>query len=385
MGCSLHKQFKIYATYNSLRYVAIGVLIFVANNVNIDDVEGYKKYCCDCYYISLQPETYNIAKKARFDLSYCIPQCTDCNFCKTYYANNAENAFNSNLSCPIGNYTDNYHTFNWRWNKATGCPNHISLSSMTFLSKSYRVYGITCIVICIIYAIFLSFMIFQVHRLPGFAKSLFVWIFIYNILVSEVCLYLLFKPFQYYHKDFRVGENNDIITCEIDSIKDTTERMFNWMIWISMLFVFMHFMYMVINVCVMCWKCIDSKRHQNRGRQHSVNLVLNNTINGGKNLYTYYKMSAVRAKQYCCKWSLIGIIIILTMIFFLALTIYATVVMIAAGSRSGDYNSGKSAMIIIVTVLIFSSLLDSPWIWLKIINRNGDNQQYDDEEEDVSS
>ena len=374
------RPFQIYASWNLVRYISIGILIFCSNVININDVNGYKKYCCDCYYISLSPDLYNIHEDERFDLSYCIPECTDCNYCKSYYDNNATASYNDNTTdtCPLGNYTNNAGEWNWDWNHETGCHKHISISSMRFLSKSYALYGISALVITIIYALFISLMLFQVARLPDFAKSLYIWIFIYNVLISEVCLYLLFKPFQYYHKDINVGDDI-IVTCEIDSIKDTMEIMFNWVIWIAMIFVFTHFLYMIVHLCSICYKCIDSKRHQNRGRQNSVNLILNNDINDGKNLYNYYKMTSVRAKTFCCKWSLIGFVIIFTMIFFLGLTIYATIIMIVAGTKTDDYDAKKLTMITIVTILIFSSLIDSPWMWRRIYHRCK-KRGYDDDD-----
>ena len=47
-----------YAVWNIIRYITIGALVYEANHRNIDDVNGYKSSCCDCYYISKNPTDY---------------------------------------------------------------------------------------------------------------------------------------------------------------------------------------------------------------------------------------------------------------------------------------------------------------------------------------
>ena len=44
-----------YNIWNIVRYITIGILIFYANKQNVAEMEDYKKYCCDCYYVSLDP------------------------------------------------------------------------------------------------------------------------------------------------------------------------------------------------------------------------------------------------------------------------------------------------------------------------------------------
>ena len=66
---ALAKQFKIYATCNTFRYITIGILILISNDLNTNDVTSYEKFCCDCYYVSLKPTEYGIRKGERFDLS----------------------------------------------------------------------------------------------------------------------------------------------------------------------------------------------------------------------------------------------------------------------------------------------------------------------------
>eukprot|EP01083_Nonionella_stella_P263201 894325_1 len=239
--------------------------------------------------------------------------------------------------------------------------------SIVFLSKSYSIYGVSALVISIIYCVFLALMMVQVYRESEFAKTLFIWMFIYNCLISEICLYLLFKPFQFYHQDINVGtvSQPNVVVCEIDSIKDTTENLFNVVIWSAMLLIIMHFVYMGAHVCLICFKCYESRMHFHRGRQHSVNLTENSGINDGT-LRSDRRMNIAKLRQCVCKWSVIGIVIMLMMVFFLGLTIYATIVMIAAGTRSDDYDTRKLAMISVVTVLVFASLIDSPWVWFKV-------------------
>ena len=139
-----------YSIWNLIRYITIGVLVYQANDRNVHDIKKYKRFCCDCYYISKDPTSYGLKQNTRFDLSYCVPSCTDCNYCESKFNNTAELAFeythdtysHDTSSCPVDGYTDSYNAWSWNWNKDTGCSDAISISSLHFFSKRYDAYGI---------------------------------------------------------------------------------------------------------------------------------------------------------------------------------------------------------------------------------------------------
>ena len=73
--------------------------------------------------------------------------------------------------------------------------------------------------------------------MPGISNSLMIYILIYNFLVSEICLYLMYKPFQYYHKRVEIDEDYNAV-CEIDSMQNSTVKdLLTGCIWISLFFV----------------------------------------------------------------------------------------------------------------------------------------------------
>ena len=75
--------FKIYLIWNAFRFLTVGVLDYRANHLNRNETQGMSNDCCRCYYVSQDPITYGIDPGKRFDLSYCMPSCTDCNHCES--------------------------------------------------------------------------------------------------------------------------------------------------------------------------------------------------------------------------------------------------------------------------------------------------------------
>ena len=108
-------QFKYYSLYNSIRFLLIAVLVCYANFHNQHQIDGYTKYCCDCYYIAQNPTYYGIGKAYRIDWSYCLPKCVDCHYCQNYYNGNATAAFDSYEKCPAKGYDSHYSGFSWNW------------------------------------------------------------------------------------------------------------------------------------------------------------------------------------------------------------------------------------------------------------------------------
>merc|ERR1712129_601516 len=65
-----------------------------------------------------------------------------------------------------------------------------------------------------------------------------------------------------------------------------------------------------------------------------------------------------------CRWTFFGLIVVILMIFFLGVCVYATFKMIQAGHQ--QYDEWKINIIVCVMSLIFLSFVDNPWIYYKI-------------------
>eukprot|EP01084_Bolivina_argentea_P032136 59445_1 len=359
------KIFVIYGVWNIIRYIIIAIAIFIANTRNVEEINKYKKYCCPCYYVSQDPSTYNV-KNLRFDLSFCIPECTDCNYCETFF-DTPQAAFDyEGPICPITDYTGgNRKQFNWDWDKETGCNvhnSHVSYTSFEFFAKSYKAYGIWSIVTTGLYSLGLIGIMYYVYTTPSLAMILLRWILIYNILISEIFLYLLFKPFQYHHEELVVGINAKDIVCDVNSISDTAANVISKTIFVSVGLMALHFIYIIYRICGYCYVCIRSHKYSNRMKQNSVDINdMEKQINYGTHNDTWADFSMIKYK---CRWDLCGIVVGLLMGFFLGISIYATYKMIEAGHD--DLDQGKITIISFVMALIFLSLIDNPWLLIKM-------------------
>ena len=93
------QEFKIYSSWNAIRFTIIAAIICFSNYQNQHQIETYRPYCCHCYYVALNPEQYNIKKGYRIDWSYCMPQCVDCEYCRDHYNNNGISQTIHSISC----------------------------------------------------------------------------------------------------------------------------------------------------------------------------------------------------------------------------------------------------------------------------------------------
>eukprot|EP01083_Nonionella_stella_P003110 8851_1 len=352
------KTLGIYTIWNIVRYITIGVLVYFANQKNIQETDGYKQYCCDCYYVSLDPHLYsNIAQDIRFDLSFCIPSCTDCNWCKTRFHNNAQSAFDYNGEyCPVTGYNDRHSssTVEWNWNALTGCTDNTPITTLVFLVKSYQSYGVMGIALTVSYSIALLAVLIVSLGMPIVYMLIFRWILIYNVFVSEICLYLLFKPFQFYRKELFVGDKRKQIICEINSIRDVTAQILTFTIWISVLCMLAHVLYVLYRFVRYCKRYFVSYTHQNRNRQESVSLTSNQKITYGTHIGGTHKL----------RWGFCAVIVTLLMMFFLGIGMYAMTHMIIVSYQGLD--TWHVAWIVCTTLLLLLSICDNPWVFDKI-------------------
>ncbi len=79
-----------------IRWIVIGWLVYHANVVNTNEISHYKGSCCACYYASEDNSLDAESSGYRYDLSYCIPECTDCGYCEKYFEHNGTSIMYSN-------------------------------------------------------------------------------------------------------------------------------------------------------------------------------------------------------------------------------------------------------------------------------------------------
>eukprot|EP01084_Bolivina_argentea_P087614 158232_1 len=250
-------QFVAYSIYNIIRYLIIAATILLANKINVEESNDIIKYCCSCWFVSLEPHKYDteLFANVRFDLSYCVPACVDCTYCKTSYTN-ATQAYNQIGTCPMHNYRPPHSKINPNWNKKTGCGSNISITSMKYMLKSYIGYSWASCIACAIYIIVLiAIIVVERKWMPNLYNELLKWIYIYNIFLSEVCLYALFKPFQYWTDEIHIGEDKTI-KCQVDAITEKMELVFEYIIIGAVAFVVIHLIIITINCisggCLCC-------------------------------------------------------------------------------------------------------------------------------------
>eukprot|EP01084_Bolivina_argentea_P173001 299650_1 len=191
------KNFKIYSLWNAIRFAIIASVVCASNYANQTQIEGYRGYCCNCYYIAKNTEHYGLDSQYRIDWSYCFPSCVDCTYCKEQYHDNAEESFKvTNQTCPVPGYTPTKKRFKWNWDK--NCPSNISMTTLKIFLKDYRIYGIATVIICILYICLMGAFVFCCKSYAGINSG--ASLLVYNVIVSINSVYSMFKPMQYYHR-----------------------------------------------------------------------------------------------------------------------------------------------------------------------------------------
>ena len=80
-------------------------------------------------------------------------------------------------------------------------------------------------------------------------------VYLYNIIVSEILLYLLYKPLQYYAKTLTVGNNNKHIVCEISSMNRHLEDVLDVLALTAFLIAILQVSYTFIYTVRCCREC----------------------------------------------------------------------------------------------------------------------------------
>eukprot|EP01084_Bolivina_argentea_P308856 534157_1 len=356
--------FRIFLLWNAIRFVTVGVLVRKANIQNESELNKIKDDCCSCYYISQEADQYHIDPNKRFDLSYCMPACTDCNFCNSIKSSFAD--IDSSDTCKWDNYSQPHSWLGLgiyifpSLKKETGCTDdNISITSMHIFEKSYRAYGNWALAIGIIYAFA---MIILLLCWSDKFEYISLIVFIYNYIIAELDLYWIFKPYQYYRKEIEYT-NDEIIECEIDSIDRTAEDILTALLVITFSLLALQIIY-CITICCCCFKKCCCKRR-----------VTDSDFNyRPMSVSAEHKRCSCRLNNCFCDWDVIifyghiivGVIVFVLMIFFAGLLMWACYVMITAGNQAEDLENNKLVYIWVVDGLLFFSLWDIllfPFCW----------------------
>lgn len=177
---------RVYTGYNAVRWLVVAILIIWCNYDKQHRIEEYQSDCCRCYFVAKSPSKWrHINDTQRMDLSYCIPNCTDCNFCESSFSNGTlspdytqyiwsaillqyaeREAFKEekDMSCPAEyqmsskqNQTTKYHrigpSLSLHWEREMGCTDNVSISTLVFFFKNYRRYGIVFMAFMVLFYI----------------------------------------------------------------------------------------------------------------------------------------------------------------------------------------------------------------------------------------
>ena len=301
--------------------------------------------------------------------------------------------------------TNNVRNYKW-WSVATGCPvKRISLTAMFFFAKNYYTYGWWAVSIAAVYIILLFIVLCiascKFQAINQNDDDFEIWmdyilkiLCLFNILFSEMLLYLFYKPLQYNEQviDVPIDGGQKQIKCEISSIDITSENFLDWVAFISFVIVIVQFIYSVSRSCCCGYKCIKSgciccntpkccqpfcECDRSTGRWKCCNRMLANRPNFGRRR-TMSTMSAEYLDTYGreCPFCLIAphrhfekyivfrnIFLVITVLFFLItagvlVTLFVKVTNIDA-LQADDEKEG----VYIVLVVLSLSFIINPWLW----------------------
>eukprot|EP01084_Bolivina_argentea_P125610 222533_1 len=339
--------YQPYLIWNGIRFLTIGILIFLANSRHNEDLQKIQDDCCKCYYISTEPDQHDIDGDKRFDLSYCMPTCTDCNYCEQI--KHTTPAPIDHTSCKWEGYQEpkSWHNLNIfirpNFNKVTGCHKNVSITSMYMFAKSYTTYGNWALAMGLVYFFAMGILLWC---FKDRYDTISIFIFIYNVVMAELCLYWLFKPHQYHRQT--IDYETTTAECEVDLISSDAEDMLTIVIFTSFGLLFLQIIYCIGSCCKLCKKacCIWSQGDNRRST------ITSHLIDEDGN-------PAKCDKGCCCYylWMIIGVIVIIIMLCFAVLLCWAHFVMIDAAYKSDD-DKTKMVYIWIVNVFLLMSLLD---------------------------
>ena len=244
-----------------------------------------------------------------------------------YIANNSFN-YDQNGACQVKDYTKKSKKWYQLWPYVTGCPaSEISLTAMFIFLKDYNTYAIWALFLFIPYCSLLFFalilgicsLIFQNDVFESNIDYILQILSLYNLLVSQMLLYLLYKPLQYNKQSVNVpitGGDPKTIQCEISSIRKRFENFLDWIAFISFCAVIIQVLYTFIRIIICIIQCIKSgciccntpdccrcfcKCEKDTGTWNCCNFTICKRANFGATR-TMSIESARRMHQYGTKW-----------------------------------------------------------------------------------
>eukprot|EP01084_Bolivina_argentea_P265933 450911_1 len=238
--------FGAYTAWNALRYLAIGVFIYMANLNTAKDRDS--KFCCPCYYQAANDTSH------RYDLSYCIPACTTCNYCESYFNNSSP----GNNTCPVQGYVSTNHVIDFDWSRKTGCGDNINISTLYIFLTSYKSMRIIAIILTSHYSVILMVLCSlcskkkHQYKLKIIESKLLKVIAFYNIMFTTNCLYLLFTTDQFKESTYD--------KCYVSDVTKVWQTYINSIIFIGIFIAVCHYIMMIIYACKVCCRLYQIKR-----------------------------------------------------------------------------------------------------------------------------
>ena len=225
---------------------------------------------------------------------------------------------------------------------------NISISSVLVFQKTYESYGIYAVVAGSIYA---AAMIILLFKWRDRYDTISIFIFIYNICLSELFCYWLFKPYQYHREsisDINDPDGLQNIQCQIDLISDAIETMLTVIIFTSFGLLFLQLFYCLLSCCKCVKKACCLWSHGDSRRSS----ITSHLIDSDQN--------AARCDKDCCCyyiWIIIGLLLVVILIAFAVALVWGFVILMKAAIKE-HWDVKKIVFIAVVNVLLILSLVD---------------------------
>ena len=229
------RQMKLYICYRTFVWIFPGIIIFWLSShhqytLTENDPHSFEntpqKYCCECYQYAMSQSLLPPNQRRRIDWSYC-GLCIDCRKCmKNDYITNITSSFiGEDATCKgASGFMDD------EIKRCADEAEYVSMTTMKIFNKNYRNYGWGALIITMIYVVFMISAICcgekSIHTLDTIGMLLMV----YNIVVSMVCLYMVYKPFQY-QREYITDDVENGPYCYEDTVSDQLEDALTAFVW----------------------------------------------------------------------------------------------------------------------------------------------------------
>mmetsp|Transcript_17304 Transcript_17304/g.21274 ORF Transcript_17304/g.21274 Transcript_17304/m.21274 type:complete len:425 (-) Transcript_17304:27-1301(-) len=238
------KQMRCYIIINSIRWILLGVILFILSKYKHRTTDDYSNFCCDCYDFAV--DTDGLPMNSKIDWSMCIKEC-GCNGCNNSTMKNGRDTLINETCTDLGIIKPK--TFHDR-----NCNAQISVSTMIAFPKNYLVYGILILTACITYCVLMIIVSQERCRCCGKNDDSIIMVtgqlFIYNLVFANWCLYVLFKVFQYYPTKI---DNNAI--CFVDTVTKAGDTILLVFWYITLGLLGLQWLLCIVQCCVCRCSC----------------------------------------------------------------------------------------------------------------------------------